>query len=589
MTRDDGRPDPGRPRAGSAAVLIASALAVALACAGALLATGVAAGVRARLDPAPTPTGTQPAWLAAPSSAPTLAGAALLDSDAPGPDPAALAKLLDPRLDLRSGTVGAVVLDASGRPLYSRAATEGRAPASNLKLVTAAAALTSLRPDARLSTRVVRGAQPGSVVLVGGGDVLLGEGASRPEDVLGRAGLATLAEQAAQALTGAGGTGTGSTGSTGSTDDGGLPPSAGAGAGGAGTGGTGSPPASGAFATVTVQFDDSLFTGPALSPAWAPEDVEAGEIGPVQALALYGGRRAPGLAGPRPSDPAKEAAAAFRNALETALAGSGMRVAPGVERVPEGQGAGRAALSESVRQPEGDRAGTGTAAAGTTAPGSTAPGSTAPGATSAPSAAAPQPPAAPLPGQIAAVESASIAEQVRFMLRESDNYAAEALARLASAAAGGPASGAGATLAARAAAERILGSAEGLVIDDASGLAASDRLTPEALAGLVRAMAVGSDARLREALGGLPVAHLTGTLAERFGDGPAEAGAGVVRAKTGTLLAVAALTGYTVDAEGRLLVFSFVANGLTPQTRPAALAAIDGAVAALAQCGCGAG
>ena len=495
-------------------ILIAVSLALALVVATALTVTGLAGGARAVLQPAPTPTGTTPAWLAPPSSAPTPGGASPLSAAAPAPDPAVLAAELAPVLSPfrapEGGSVGAVVLDgATGATVFGRDGGVPRVPASNLKLLTAAAALTTLGPDAVLHTRTVVGAEPGTVVLVAGGDVLLGAGESDPGEVLGRAGLATLAAATARDLA--------------------------AGPGAAGDGAAEDDAAEGAAAailpagsTVTVRLDDSLFAGPALNPAWAAEDIAAGEMAPLHALALNAGRTAPGAPAPRPTDAGLEAAAAFRTALEKALAPSGIRVAPGVVRAP------------------------------------------------APADAA----------ELAAVESASVAEQVGYMLRESDNYTAEALARLASVAAGGPASIEGAAGALRAAAERVLGSADGLVIRDASGLAAGNRVSPEALAGIVREMAVGQDARLRPALDGLPVAGLTGTLAARFGPGKTAAGAGVVRAKTGTLLAVAGLTGYTVDADGRLLVFSFVANGLTPDAREGALAAIDAAAAHLAGCGC---
>ncbi|MGT2462735.1 D-alanyl-D-alanine carboxypeptidase/D-alanyl-D-alanine endopeptidase [Sinomonas atrocyanea] len=187
--------------------------------------------------------------------------------------------------------------------------------------------------------------------------------------------------------------------------------------------------------------------------------------------------------------------------------------------------------------------------------------------------------------QLAAVQSATVADQLGYTLRESDNYAAEALGRLASHAAGGPASNDGAVAALKAAASRVLGSADGFQLSDACGLAIADRAAPAALAGLVRAMALGPDPRLRAALDGLPVAGLDGTLAGRFG-GAAAGGAGVVRAKTGTLNTVAALSGYAVDADGRLLVFSVLANGLDPAKREPVLTAIDDGVAALAGCGC---
>ncbi|WP_077488268.1 D-alanyl-D-alanine carboxypeptidase/D-alanyl-D-alanine endopeptidase [Sinomonas mesophila] len=535
MTIDDGRPGADAPRASAGGrflsmhglLVVAVSLVLALGVAAALTATGLAAGARAVLQPAPMPTGTTPAWLAPPSSAPTLAGAAPLAASAPAPDPAVLAAQLAPILaPFRApggGSLGAVVLDgATGGTLHGREGSVPRVPASNLKLLTAAAVLTTLGPDAVLRTRAVRGEEPGTVILVAGGDVLLGAGESQPGEVLGRAGLATLAAATARALTGstAGADGPDAPDGPDGPDDGGSAPSA-------------DEPAAAlpAGATVTVRLDDSLFTGPALNPAWAHEDIEAGEMAPLHALALNAGRTAPNAPAPRPADAGLDAAAAFRAALEKALAPYGIRVAAGVER---------------AHAPTPSRPGT----------------------------------------ALAAVESAPVADQVGYMLLESDNYTAEALARLASAASGGPTSTAGAVRALRDAAERVLGSAEGLVLEDASGLAAGNRVAPETLAGIVREMAVGRDARLRPALDGLPIAGLTGTLGGRFGPGTTAAGAGVVRAKTGTLLAVAGLTGYTVDADGRLLVFSFVANGLTADTREAALAAIDGAAARLAGCGC---
>ncbi|MDQ4492389.1 D-alanyl-D-alanine carboxypeptidase [Sinomonas sp. ASV486] len=484
--------DPGRrmPFSGLWA-LIASAVALAVLVAVAMVSTGAATAARSELFPSPTPTATVPAWLVAPSSAPTLAGATPLSASAPTPDPASLAKTLDDRLKPGTGSISAAVLDgATGRTLYSRQGGEPRVPASNLKLLTAAAALTTLGPDATLRTSAVRGSDPGTVVLVGGGDVMLGAAESQPDAVMGRAGMATLAAQTAAALTRA--------------HDGAAPPAA-----------------------VTVRLDDTLFTGPSINPAWAKEDVDAGEIAPLYSLALNAGRSAPGAAGPRPQDSAMDAANAFRAALAKALSASGVKVADGVERA-----------------------------------------------------------AAPRGGaELASVESATVAEQAGYALRESDNYAAETLGRLASHAAGGPASNDGAVAALKAAAARILGSADGFQLSDACGLAIADRAAPLALAGLVRAMASGADPRLRAALDGLPVAALDGTLAGRFG-GTTAGGAGVVRAKTGTLNTVTALSGYLVDTDGRLLVFSFVANDLDPGARAQAVSAVDAGAAALAGCGC---
>lgn len=430
----------------------------------------------------PTPSASTPPWLVPPSSDAPVAGATPLASTAPEPVPASVAKQLDGLLTSDGGSFAGKVVDGmSGQTLYSRSGDEPVAPASNLKLLTAAAVLTTLGPDAVLQTRVVRGSAPGSVVLVAGGDVFLGAGDSQPAQVVGHAGLATLARETAVAL-------------------GPVP------------------------GHISVQLDTSLFKGAALNPAWAPEDVDAGEIAPIAPIAFNVARTQPGDSGPRPSDPAMAAANAFRTALAAAL-GPRASVADGVTLASAAQGA----------------------------------------------------------SELASVASSPIADQLAYTLRESDNYAAETLARLAAAGSGKEASIAGARALLEATAQSILGTTAGLQLDDASGLAISDRISPADLATLMRAMTTGDDARLRRALDGLPVAGLTGTLAKRYPD--KSPGAGFVRAKTGTLNTVISLTGYVVDADGRLLIFSFVGNGLTPGS-PANVTAVDAAASALAGCGC---
>jgi serine-type D-Ala-D-Ala carboxypeptidase/endopeptidase (penicillin-binding protein 4) len=108
-------------------------------------------------------------------------------------DPALASKLAGVLKDSRvtKATVGVVVADsASGGELYTKAATTALKPASNMKLLTAAAALDVLGPDSRFSTEVYAPAKPTSsgtvsrLHLRGNGDPTLRE-----------ADLKSLAEQ----------------------------------------------------------------------------------------------------------------------------------------------------------------------------------------------------------------------------------------------------------------------------------------------------------------------------------------------------------------------------------------------------------
>jgi serine-type D-Ala-D-Ala carboxypeptidase/endopeptidase (penicillin-binding protein 4) len=119
---------------------------------------------------------------------------------------------------------------------------------------------------------------------------------------------------------------------------------------------------------------------------------------------------------------------------------------------------------------------------------------------------------------------------------------------------------------------------------DASGLSHLDRVSAHTLVQAVQLAASSSHPVLHVVLEGMPVAGLTGTLATRYRRGPASAGAGVVRAKTGTLAGVNTIAGYLVDADGRLLVFAFMTDRAGSPS--ATEAALDRLVARLAICGC---
>jgi PBP4 family serine-type D-alanyl-D-alanine carboxypeptidase len=139
------------------------------------------------------------------------------------------------------------------------------------------------------------------------------------------------------------------------------------------------------------------------------------------------------------------------------------------------------------------------------------------------------------------------------MDRVSDNFTAEMLVKelgAVQAGQGTTAAGVGVVTGLLAAAGIPLG---GVRLVDGSGLSLLDRLTPNALVGLLTTMWSDDDVRL-ELLASLPLAGRTGTLHDRMRNGPAT---GIVRAKTGTTSNASALSGFVADR----YVFSVLQNG----------------------------
>lgn len=158
-----------------------------------------------------------------------------------------------------TGVVGAAVLDASGRSVYATNAGRALVPASTMKLLTSAAALSLFGPHHRFTTKVVS-AGPKQVVLVGGGDPYL-VASQVPGSYPPRASLATLAAATAAKLRAEG------------------------------------------RRSVTLGYDDTLFTGPAWNPLWPTRYGD--QVNPTSAL----WKRA------KDTDAARTAAGAFASAL----------------------------------------------------------------------------------------------------------------------------------------------------------------------------------------------------------------------------------------------------------------------------------
>ncbi|HEX4729475.1 MAG TPA: D-alanyl-D-alanine carboxypeptidase/D-alanyl-D-alanine-endopeptidase [Jatrophihabitans sp.] len=187
--------------------------------------------------------------------------------------------------------------------------------------------------------------------------------------------------------------------------------------------------------------------------------------------------------------------------------------------------------------------------------------------------------------QLAKVQSAPVGVLVEQMLRDSDNVIAEVLARQVAIAAHQPAS----FSAAAAAISSTLAPAGVTVGDgmrDGSGLSGQDRIPAAALGQVLLATTGTGHPQWRPILSGLSVAGWDGSLVEqdRFTGSATERADGAVRAKTGSLTGVSAMAGVLTDADGRQLIFVFVADQTPGETD--ARTAIDQLAATLVRCGC---
>lgn len=201
-----------------------------------------------------------------------VGGAAAVSTPDAGPlDAASVQAAVEGALDDPDlgGHVGFVALDAAtGEHVVSRGA-DALIPASTAKLLTGFAALTHIDPQSRFVTKVVR--EGDRLVLVGGGDPYLVRELPERRSYAVRADLETLADRTAAAL------------------------------------------AATSTTSVGLDWDASLFEGPAVSPAWEPGYVSSGVVSPVSALWVDEGRLD---GGGRSTDPARDATSAFADALE---------------------------------------------------------------------------------------------------------------------------------------------------------------------------------------------------------------------------------------------------------------------------------
>ena len=316
--------------------------------------------------------------------------------------------------DLGPHVVAGVAPAGGGAPVWSTG-TDAAVPASTTKLLTGLAALDVLGPEHRFATRVVAGGGD-RIVLVGGGDPLLARRGPAPGETAYPvpADVGTLAKATAQALRASGHT------------------------------------------RVSLGYDDSLFTGPAVNPRWEADYVPDGVVSPITSLWVDEGRDTDGYG--RVADPALEAARVFAKAL------------------------GRNGITVVGAPAHGTAASTGE--------------------------------------ELARVESPPLREIVEHVELVSDNEGAEVLSRhvgLAVSGEGSAVAGARDTLATL---DRLGVDLAGSVIYDGSGLSRHGRLTAATLLSTLQVAASPDRPDLAWLVSGLPVAGFSGSLEERYETAP---------------------------------------------------------------------
>ncbi|MBF6190313.1 D-alanyl-D-alanine carboxypeptidase/D-alanyl-D-alanine-endopeptidase [Nocardia implantans] len=180
------------------------------------------------------------------------------------PSPAGVAAALAPVIanpDL--GAFAGQVTDAdSGTVLWSGDANRPMIPSSTAKILTTAAALLTLPAEHRVTTKVVAGAAPNELVLVGGGDPTL---TAQPDGKGYYPNGPRLSELVTQ-IKAAG------------------------------------------RAVDTIVVDLSAYAGPAMAQGWDPIDIPEGSIAPIEPVMIDGGRLQPLVEySPRTATPALDA------------------------------------------------------------------------------------------------------------------------------------------------------------------------------------------------------------------------------------------------------------------------------------------
>jgi D-alanyl-D-alanine carboxypeptidase/D-alanyl-D-alanine-endopeptidase (penicillin-binding protein 4) len=410
------------------------------------------------------------------------------------------AQLRDALRESALATSGIAVVDGNGRPLFSRRERTPMAPASTFKVLIAAAALQVLGPDYRFSTTFESVDDPADGTIRG--DVYLvgnGDPLLTRDDLRGGAGA--IARGGVRAITGA------------------------------------------------IVADASLFSGSEVNPAWDPDDLQYGYAAGTSALSLDQGTvefhlvplavGAPARVRVLPPSGMVRISGAVLTAYSTLLAirrdparndfTFDGRVAAGAEqsfwRPVIGLPLYAAGVARSMLRDRGISV-TGGIRDGVA-------------------------PVAPF--VLWRHRSPKLREIVREMMLESNNHFAEQLLRAVGATRGSGTEATGA-LVERAVLARGGVPQEGLRIVDGSGLAPSDRVTPITLATLLARTAVEPGGATF--VGSLARAGIEGTVRWRH----LTDARGRVRAKSGHIAHVNALTGYVQTRRHGRVSFAIIVN-----------------------------
>ncbi|HEY2735971.1 MAG TPA: D-alanyl-D-alanine carboxypeptidase/D-alanyl-D-alanine-endopeptidase, partial [Polyangiales bacterium] len=162
---------------------------------------------------------------------------------------------------------------------------------------------------------------------------------------------------------------------------------------------------------------------------------------------------------------------------------------------------------------------------------------------------------------IAFHSSAPLAELLTRLGKDSDNFVAEMILKtLGAERRRQPGTSSDGAAVVQATLQRLNLPIEGLMMINGSGLFQGNRVTTDLLSSLLVAMYRNPSLR-DDFVADLAVGGVDGTLAKRFHNLPAPR---IVRAKTGTLDDVIALSGYVLGPTAdRAMAFSFLANGVT--------------------------